>query len=188
MRYNKNDLLKYIEPDEIDPDVLSLAKELALYYKSLCKANTSWLKPFNESLPIEHQKCFQHFVKTAELVHEIQRYGETVSARDFIMAQFEGLSFTGRVPYMTQLHTPTATIRYKEFVSKRLARGYKVVKSEDVQSDVDFLSEQRKAEKMAERLGVSTKRAIRMMSREFSESFLRHHGVWEEAKSDYQQE
>jgi hypothetical protein len=187
MRYNKNDLLKCIEPDEIDPDVFAMAKSLATYYKAICKSGTPWLKPFNEALPIEHQKCFQHFVKTAELVLEIQKHGQPVSARDFITAQFEGLSFTGNVPYMSQLHTPAAMIRYKNFVAKRVARDYKTVKDEDVQGDVDFLSEQRKAEKMAERLGVSTKRAIRMMPREFSEPYLRFRGIWEEVEDDYRE-
>ena len=185
MRYNKNDLLKCIEPDEMDPDVLSLAKELATYYKAISKAGTPWLKPFNDALPIEHQRCFQHFVKTAELVLEIQRHDQPVSARDFITAQFEGLSFTGNIPYMSQLHTPAAMIRYKNFLAKRLARDYKTVKDEDDQGDADFLSEQRKAERMAERLGVSSKRAIKMMPREFSESYLRFRGIWEEVKNDY---
>ena len=186
-RYNKNDLLKYIEPADVDSSTMTIAKELATYYKAMCKVGTSWVKPFNESIPLEHQRCFQHFLKTAELVQEIERHGEAVSPRDFIAAQFEGLSFTGGVPYMPQLHTPAATIRYKTFLAKRQARNYKVVKSEDVQSESEFTSEQRKAEKMAVRLGVSTKRAIRMMPQEFSEEFLRSCGVWDEVKDDYRE-
>lgn len=187
MRYNKNDLLQYIESDDVDPDVYAIAKELASYYKAMCKrGGTSWAKPFNDNIPVEQQKCFQHFMKTAELIIEIQRHGQPVNPRDFVTAQFEGLSFTNRVPYMPQLYTPAATIRYKDYIAKRMVRDYKTVKTEDVQSD-EYVSEQRKVEKMAGRLGVSTKRVLRMMASEFSEGFLRFRGVWDEVKDNHRE-
>ena len=184
-RFDCSALREFIESDDLDPDVLALAKRLALAYKHLCKTrHFMGAKPFSDVVPVEHQKVFKHFTQAAEIILDIEHAGFQVNPRDYVLAQFEGLDFTGHMPYMSQLHTPAATIRYKNFVAKRQARADRHIQPTDMQV-ADYETEERKATRMAENLGVSVKRVLRMVPKEFTEAFLRYRGVWEGVRTIY---
>lgn len=175
MRFNRADLLKYVEPESHDPKVQKVAKAIASHYKALCKSKVPWLEPYKTTVPVECQKVFQHFVQAAELIFTIEQH-EEIDLRAFVQAQFDGLAWTNKLPYVTQLHTPAALSRYYNYITKYKTRVSKKLQTTDFQEDT-YAFEERKATRIAEQLGVSTRRAIRTMPGEFSPGFLRKYNI-----------
>lgn len=184
-RFNRADLVSCIERDPgVSEEAFGVAKQIASSYLAMCKARASWMRPFNMAVPVEHQRVFKHFVSAAVVVLEVRSEGTDASAKDYVAAQFEGLAWTNKIPFPAQLATPSATIRFSDYMSKKNSRAGKVVRPEDNQHG-RFDMEDRKAERVAERMGVSIRRALRTLPREFTEPYLRHRGVWESVQSAF---
>lgn len=178
-RFNRTQFSSCIERDQDVPDgVFMVAKSVASSYLAMCKATASWLHPFNTVVPVEHQRVFKHFVAAAVVVLEIRSTGQDVSAKDYVTAQFEGLSWTHKIPFPAQLATPAATTRYLDYVSKKSATQSKIATDADQQFEA-YEMEDRKAERLATQMGVSVKRALRLAPHEFTEGYLKYKGVWE---------
>ncbi len=151
-----------------DSEYVDLAKKLAHHYRNKCKAMNVFLEPFSPNVPIELQSTFTNFLKAAKICAELE-----ASPRAYISSQFAGLAFTKKPPYSAQLATPRARERYLTYSIGKVSREDKKVKESDNMHEA-FALEKRKAERMAAQLGVSTRRAIKIMRNEFSPSFLEH--------------
>jgi len=180
---NYSDIQKFVEPNE-ESEVTEIAKQIAAHFKQCCKAQSPWKNPFNPQIPPEHQTAFKHCIKAAELILEI-RETDPVDVGSFVQAQFEGLAWAGNLPWLSQLHSFGARKRYDMYLAKRKASRGRQVQRSDYQTLEEFGPEDRKAESLASRMGVSIKRVLKSMPREFSEAYLRHRGVWSSVSSQF---
>lgn len=150
-----------------------MAKRVAFAYRAFCKAKSIFANPFNPNVPIELQGVFTHFLKAARIIMEVPG----TDPKQWVLAQFEGLAFSKHPPYPTQLYSENARLRYTRFAFSTAVRQERIVTEEDSVGS-DFGSEERKVRRISQRLGVSERRVLRDMPREFTKAFLQHRGVW----------
>lgn len=145
-------------------------------YRNRLKAETNvFVKPFSDSIPVEDQSVFKHFLAVADILIDEGRT-EHADVKAFVKAQFIGMRFAGHPPYPGQLHSSGARLRFAEYLNKAYAKESKQTTEDDFFVN-EYEVQERKLRRMTTALGLNESKVLRSFGRQFTKSFLKSKGA-----------
>jgi len=145
-------------------------------YRNRFKESTyASVRPFSDSIPVEEQAVFTHFLKAADILIEEERTSRE-DIRAFVRAQFLGLRWTKSPPYPSQLHSTGARLRFMEYLNKAYAEEAAKPTEDDFFVN-EYEVQERKLKRMCSALKLDEVSVLRSFGSKFTKSFVKSKGA-----------
>lgn len=153
-----------------------LARRIAMTYRNRLKAEANiFVKPFSDSIPVEEQSVFTHFLKAADILIEENRTSH-LDVRAFVKAQFIGMKFSGHPPYPGQLYSTGARLRFAEYLNKAYSDEASIPTEDDFFVN-EYEVQERKLKRMCDALNLDEVSVLRSFGSKFTKAFVKSKGV-----------